>query len=51
VAVVGLIYGAWFLLILGVLVIVAATAMARTVRQGRNPWWMRAPLDKRPPRP
>jgi protein-S-isoprenylcysteine O-methyltransferase Ste14 len=45
-AVLGIVSGGpWWVVVLGLLVFVVAIALWRFVRQGRNPWWLRAPLD------
>jgi hypothetical protein len=48
--VVGVASGTWWLAAIGVGTSVVCVACARVVRQGRNPWWVRSPLDGRWPR-
>jgi uncharacterized membrane protein YecN with MAPEG domain len=44
--IVGLLGGSpWWVIVLGLLVIARSLLMWRMVRRGRNPWWLRAPLD------
>jgi membrane protein YdbS with pleckstrin-like domain len=50
VAAVGIAYSAWWLVALGVVLFVASVALIRVIRQGRNPRWLQAPLDRRWPR-
>jgi hypothetical protein len=50
VALVGLLYAAWLLAVAGVMLLGAGLWLARIVRTGRNPRWLRAPLDRRRPR-
>ena len=50
VALVGLLYAAWLLAAAGVILLAADLWLARIVRKGRNPRWLRAPLDRRWPR-
>jgi membrane protein implicated in regulation of membrane protease activity len=49
VAVVGVVAAAWPLVALGALLLLASLRLAWIVRQGRNPRWMRSPLDGRRP--
>jgi hypothetical protein len=37
--------------VIGVVVLAACVVAVRTIRAGRNPWWLRAPFDRRRPRP
>jgi hypothetical protein len=39
--------GSWLLAGVGLAIILFLLAALRAVRQGRNPWWTRAPLDRR----
>jgi hypothetical protein len=39
--------GSWLLAGVGLAIILFLLAALRVVRQGRNPWWTRAPLDRR----
>jgi hypothetical protein len=50
VALVGLLYAAWLPAAAGVILLAASLWLARIVRNGRNPRWLRAPLDRRWPR-
>jgi membrane protein implicated in regulation of membrane protease activity len=44
--IVGLIGGSpWWVIVLGLLVFVVNLLLWRMVRRGRNPWWLRSPLD------
>jgi hypothetical protein len=36
----------WLLLAGGIAVAVVCCFPIKAIRQGRNPWWMRAPLDR-----
>lgn len=49
-AVVGVIYGAWWLAALGVAEIIGCALVIRVIRRGDNPRWLLAPLDRRWPR-
>jgi hypothetical protein len=50
-AVVGALSGAWLYFVIGLVLLLISLGSARVIRQGRNPWWIRAPLDRRrPPR-
>lgn len=48
---VGLVSAAWVLVAGGFALICGCAAIVRIIRQGRNPRWMRSPLDGRWPRP
>jgi hypothetical protein len=37
--------GPWWVAVLGLLVFGVSVQLRRIVRRGRNPWWLRAPLD------
>ena len=39
--------GSWLFAGAGLVVALLCLATIRVVRQGRNPWWTRAPLDRR----
>ena len=39
--------GRWLVAGIGLAIILLLVAAIRVVRQGRNPWWTRAPLDRR----
>ena len=39
--------GSWLLAGVGLAIVLLLLAALRVVRQGRNPWWTRAPLDRR----
>ena len=39
--------GSWLLAGVGLAIILLLVAAIRVVRQGGNPWWTRAPLDRR----
>lgn len=39
--------GPWWVIVVGLLVFVISLLLWRMVRRGRNPWWLRAPLDPR----
>jgi hypothetical protein len=39
--------GSWLLAGVGLAIILLLLAALRVLRQGRNPWWTRAPLDRR----
>jgi hypothetical protein len=39
--------GSWLFAGAGLAVALLTLATIRVVRQGRNPWWTRAPLDRR----
>src|SRR3954453_18211616 len=43
--------GTWWIAAIGLATSVGCVACARVIRQGRNPWWIRSPLDGRWPRP
>jgi hypothetical protein len=42
--------GAWGLVIVGVIFLAPSTVAIRSIRHGRNPMWIRAPLDYWPRR-
>lgn len=46
--VVGLIGGPWWVIVGGLLVFTVSLLSWRAVRRGRNPWWLRSPLDGHP---
>jgi hypothetical protein len=50
VALIGVLYAAWWLAAGGLILLGASVRVARIVRDGRNPWWLRSPLDRRWPR-
>ena len=37
--------GAWLLTVVGVAILVASAIAIRTILQGRNPRWLRSPVD------
>jgi hypothetical protein len=37
--------GPWWVVVVGGAVFVVALLVWRIVKRGRNPWWLRAPLD------
>ena len=39
--------GSWLFAGAGLAIALLCLAVIREVRQGRNPWWTRAPLDRR----
>jgi hypothetical protein len=41
----GALNGVWWLLVLGLALVVACLALLRLIRKGRNPRWLRSPLD------
>jgi hypothetical protein len=49
VAVVGLLFAAWWLGAGGVILLAASVWLARIVKTGRSPRWLRSPLDGRWP--
>jgi hypothetical protein len=50
VVVIGALFGVWWLVVFGLALTVVSGALARVVKQGRNPRWLRSPLDRRWPR-
>jgi uncharacterized membrane protein len=50
VAVIGLLYAAWWLAAGGLILLAASVWLARIVKAGRTPRWLRSPLDGRWPR-
>ncbi len=43
----GVRYTTWWLIALGAAVILGSLPPIRIIRQGRNPKWLQAPLDRR----
>ena len=43
--------GDWIFAAIGVVIMILCASAIRAIRQGRNPWWLRAPLDRRDPPP
>jgi uncharacterized iron-regulated membrane protein len=43
--------GDWIFAAIGVVILILCASAIRAIRQGRNPWWLRAPLDRRDPPP
>jgi hypothetical protein len=37
--------GKWLLCVAGAVLLILGCAQFRAIRQGRNPWWNRAPID------
>jgi hypothetical protein len=50
VAVIGALFGVWWLVVFGLAIMVVSGALARVVRHGDNPRWLQSPLDRRWPR-
>lgn len=49
IAVVAALSANWLFVALGVVVLLMSLWCVRVIRQGRNPWYIRAPLDRRQP--
>jgi uncharacterized ion transporter superfamily protein YfcC len=41
----GVLDGGWLFIILGAAFVVISLIAIKTVRAGRNPWWVRSPFD------
>jgi hypothetical protein len=48
-AVAGVVFLAVGKYVLGEAIVVASLIAIRAISQGRNPWWIRSPLDRRKP--
>jgi hypothetical protein len=43
--VLGIVGGNWLPIVVGVVGVIVLPLQIKAIRQGRNPWWSRAPMD------